>query len=79
MLVANFVTGSIPGLAHVVTLIVAGLLVIAVNFLPHFVAKYGVLTKSLLSKVGQDGKAVIMGVISCFAYDAIKALGSLST
>lgn len=78
MLAAIFVTGSIPGPLWWVTAI-AVLLVIAVNVIPVVVAKIRVLTKLLPDNVRANGTVVFMGVISCFVYDAIKAMVSLST
>lgn len=77
-LAAIFVTGSIPGLFWWVTT-TAVLLVIAVNVIPVVVAKIRVLTKLLPDNVRANGKVVFMGIISCFVYDAIKAMASLST
>lgn len=78
-LAASLVAGSIPGLPLWLFVMVVGLLVVAVFFIPFFVAKIRVLTKLLSDKVSADGKVVTIGVISCFAYDAIKSLVSLST
>ncbi|MCC9195330.1 hypothetical protein QNO08_03145 [Arthrobacter sp. zg-Y820] len=77
----EFMAGSIPGLMLREIFAVIGLLVIVVvvNFVPQLVAKYRVLTKLLFDKIGVDGKAVLMGIISSLVYDSIKALGSLST
>jgi len=52
--------------------------VVTVFSIPFFVAKIRVITE-LSDKVCANGKVVIMGVMSGFAYDAIKSLVSLST
>ena len=52
---------------------------VAVNVIPVVVAKLRVLTKLLPDNVRVNGTVVFMGVISCFVYDAIKAMVSLNT